>query len=53
MFRLMQLWLVAEFLAFPRCLLCRFVTVQGKLICADPKDKHVKKAIRYLNNQRP
>lgn len=33
-------------------LLCRFVTVQDRLICADPKDKHVKKAVRFLQNQR-
>nr|XP_025867590.1 C-C motif chemokine 17 [Vulpes vulpes]XP_025867591.1 C-C motif chemokine 17 [Vulpes vulpes] len=25
-----------------------FITVQGKSICSDPKDKRVKKAIRYL-----
>lgn len=48
----MQVWLVAEFLTLTHCLLCRFVTVQAKLICADPKDKHVKKAIRHLSNQR-
>ncbi|EDL87324.1 chemokine (C-C motif) ligand 17 [Rattus norvegicus] len=29
-----------------------FETVQGRLICTDPKDKHVKKAIRHLKNQR-
>ncbi|XP_034378038.1 C-C motif chemokine 17 [Arvicanthis niloticus] len=29
-----------------------FVTVQGRLICADPKGKHVKKTIRHLSNQR-
>ncbi|XP_021510641.1 C-C motif chemokine 17 [Meriones unguiculatus] len=29
-----------------------FVTVQDRLICSDPKDKHVKKAIRYLRNLR-
>ncbi|XP_031196782.1 C-C motif chemokine 17 [Mastomys coucha] len=28
-----------------------FVTVQNKHICVDPKDKHVKKAIRYLKKQ--
>ncbi|XP_021076438.1 C-C motif chemokine 17 [Mus pahari] len=30
-----------------------FVTVQDRLICADPKDKHVKKAIRFLKPPRP
>nr|XP_020020248.1 C-C motif chemokine 17 [Castor canadensis] len=25
-----------------------FVTIQGKFICSDPKDKHVKKAMKYL-----
>lgn len=30
--------------------LCRFVTVQGKNICSDPKDKRVKKALRNLRN---
>lgn len=48
----MGVWLVAGFLALTHCLLCRFVTVQGKLICVDPKDKHVKKAIRHLSIQR-
>lgn len=33
-------------------LLCRFVTVQGRFICSDPKDKHVKKAIRHLQSLR-
>ncbi|KAK7804483.1 hypothetical protein U0070_022101 [Myodes glareolus] len=27
-----------------------FVTVQGKSICSDPKDKHVKKALRNLRS---
>ncbi|XP_038169075.1 C-C motif chemokine 17 [Arvicola amphibius] len=30
-----------------------FVTVQGKNICSDPKDKHVKKALRYLGSLEP
>ncbi|XP_052584615.1 C-C motif chemokine 17 isoform X2 [Peromyscus californicus insignis] len=29
-----------------------FVTVQGRFICSDPKDKHVKKAIRHLQSLR-
>ncbi|OBS75225.1 hypothetical protein A6R68_14222 [Neotoma lepida] len=29
-----------------------FVTVQDRFICSDPKDKHVKKAIRHLQNLR-
>ncbi|KAL1784154.1 C-C motif chemokine 17 [Sigmodon hispidus] len=29
-----------------------FVTVQGRLICSDPKDKHVKKAIRHIQRLR-
>ncbi|XP_005078675.1 C-C motif chemokine 17 [Mesocricetus auratus] len=30
-----------------------FVTVQGRSICSDPNDKHVKKAIRHLQRVRP
>ncbi|XP_048211476.1 C-C motif chemokine 17 [Perognathus longimembris pacificus] len=27
-----------------------FVTTQGKFICSDPKNRHTKKAVRYLEN---
>ncbi|XP_004626108.1 C-C motif chemokine 17 [Octodon degus] len=27
-----------------------FETVQGKLICSDPKDRHVRKAVRHLQS---
>ncbi|CAH7080414.1 Ccl17 [Phodopus roborovskii] len=30
-----------------------FVTIQGRSICSDPKDRHVKKAIRHLQRLQP